>query len=70
MNVAHCVFDDMRHTLVQIGAEDKASKVFASMVTDLMAPPMDRGECWTGWTPNEIADFERYNDQSCEFDPT
>ena len=67
-NVAACVFSDMRYQLIDIGDRRRAfvgHDVFHVMADSLLYPPATNGETVRG-----IADFERYIDQSCEFDPT
>ena len=68
-DVSACVFSDMRYTLIEMGTADKAHAVFESMMKDLINPPASNG-VWNGWMARDIADFERYNDQSSEVDPT
>jgi hypothetical protein len=71
-NVSACVFSDMRYQLIDIGDRRRAlvgHDVFHVMTDSLLYPPATNGE-WGGWTAKDIADFERYNDQACEFDPT
>jgi hypothetical protein len=48
-------------------AEDISADVFHVMADSLLYPPATNGE-WGGWTAKDIADFERWADQSCEFD--
>ena len=70
--VSACVFSDIRYALIEMGeraADDISADVFHVMADSLLYPPATNGE-WGGWTAKDIADFERYNDQSSEFDPT
>jgi len=70
--VSACVFSDMRYTLIEMGertADAISADVFHVMADSLLYPPATNGD-WGGWTAKDIADFERYNDQACEFDPT
>ena len=67
-NVAACVFSDMRYQLIEMGEAQTdaiSADVFHVMADSLLYPPATNGETVRG-----IADFERYIDQSCEFDPT
>ena len=71
-DVSACVFSDMRYTLIEMGeraADAVSADVFHVMADSLLYPPASNGE-WGGWTAKDIADFERYHNQSCEFDPT
>jgi len=70
--VSACVFSDMRYTLIEMGertADAISADVFHVMADSLLYPPATNGE-WGGWTAKDIADFERYHNQSSEFDPT